>query len=235
MQTLTKRRYTQCSLLPEVDLWSFSIPTDATYSKGGIFNDTFVLQTFDYYPDPQLDCAAMLDTVDVIRPIEGEIPRHVVAYEPDTLVDFSADEGYFDLGEVYDTTGRLTTVVNFPEAKYTYVELWTAECASCTAQIPYLDSHYQRTFPGGLGFISVHADDGDDPTDWLAALPQRSHKWSNYMVPFGRDSYFDRQYNLRLLPRYLIIDATGRIVVRYAPRPTDTRLDDVLEQLYGSG
>lgn len=64
---------------------------------------------------------------------------------------------------------------------------------------------------------------------WRNALKQEKLNDSlNFNMPFFNNTQIARQYKINSLPRYMIIDKTGKIVEPDAPFPDDPKLKALL-------
>ena len=214
------------------DFKVFFHPNGRVQYQARIKEDVVYLNRYMYIEDQAIAmCAELLESIGPVRE-SNESAYEDVLYEPDTSVDTSANFGRIDLSYVYDTTGQLLPFAKMPQVDYTYVELFTDDCGACDTQIDYLHALDSDSLYRDLGLVSIHVSDHDKVGRFLASVNERPHAtWPVYMVPYGRVSFFNRGLKLSLLPRYLIVNSEGRIVLLNAPRPSDDRIHDVLKQL----
>ena len=202
------------------------------YSITVLEQDTFyIVQQYTYSNPANHSCGEFFEGIEVKQDI-GEFGSQEIDYAPDTIPNFDGDFGKMNVGEVYDTSGAIMPDITIPEAVYTIVEFYTDECTGCVKKLPYLDSIRSLLATSQLGIISIYVTNNQDIYQWKDLLDSRPKRWSNYMALAPVNSYLYGAFNFRILPRYVIVDAEGMIVLPYSPWPGDRRLLDILTQLY---
>ena len=103
--------------------------------------------------------------------------------------------------------------------KYVYIDLWASWCRPCITEFPHgmvtmLDSRFKD-----FTFLYINMD---------ASMESWKRSLETYEVPKGIQLYIPgewdnelfHKYNQTALPRYLIIDPSGKIINAHAPRPS---------------
>lgn len=194
---------------------------------GGVYNDSLVVSHFNYFHDSTFDCRESFSRLDTIGRTVSEIPQNTVSYEPDTLIDF---ENQFNFLEFLTLSNKDSDVLTGPflPNHYNYVELYSANTTNWLMQREYLKDLFTNNSYPDLGIVSICVE---TIHDYDAKLPDYVNLWPHYWALDGRSPENTSKYNLWLLPRYLIVDYRGNIIMLNAPRPSDIRLGDVLKQL----
>ena len=235
----------QFSYIAEIDLKTSYLDQ---YNLGGDFTEIFhpfgiinwivgeidsiyYTRIYNYIYKEDLNCREVFSSIRSLRTV-GSVPHATVYYQADTVVNFNAPRPIFDIGEVYDTSLTLLPSINGQTAKYTYVEIYTDDCPVCADQSSFIISMQDSISSLDIGFASIYVSSSPNLDKWSTVLSNRPGRYgSDYMMVSSRNSLIGSELNLSLLPRYLILDQDGRIVMQYAPRPSDSRLQQVINQL----
>ena len=128
--------------------------------------------------------------------------------------------------------GKLISLKNF-NGKVVYVDIWASWCGPCLKEIPYAKKLHGAFQEDKVIFLNVSIDRSreawkkmlDNEKDWLGThiiLDQREH------------DTFARNYKLGGIPRYLLIDQTGKIVSADASRPSSKSIKEEITSLLTS-
>ena len=111
-----------------------------------------------------------------------------------------------------------------------YVDLWASWCGPCCEEIPYLAKFVESlsTNPEIL-CISISID--DDRDDWTGKLAEVNPSWMQFLATAAGQESISNQYFVSGIPRFLLIDAEGKIASVNAPRPSTPNLLDELKAL----
>lgn len=114
------------------------------------------------------------------------------------------------------------------KGKVVVVDVWNTGCKPCIAEIPYLKRLEREFEDRDVVFISYSLDtDTEVWKQFLAAHQQDGNQWINTEA---FKSAFAKDYNIRFIPRFLVIGKDGNIVDVYAPRPSNLRLAQLIEE-----
>ncbi len=122
-----------------------------------------------------------------------------------------------------------TTSLDDLKGKYVYIDLWATWCKPCIAEIPYLKKLEKEYHGKNINFVSISVDKKKDGDKWKAFVKD-NHLTGTQLWSQG-DKAFGKAYYTSGIPKFILIDPEGNIVEAAAPRPSDPKLKDILENL----
>ncbi len=142
---------------------------------------------------------------------------------PSPRVGFAAPEFTLDLLE----GGQVT--LSELRGKAVVINLWASWCPPCRAEMPAIQSVYERNRDRGLEVLAVNTTFQDSERDAAAFVQQYS---LTFPVPLDRTGSVSRQYQLRALPSTYFVDRDGviRKVVIGGPM-SETTIQTAVEEI----
>lgn len=120
-----------------------------------------------------------------------------------------------------DTIGKEYKPEDF-KGKKVYIDVWATWCIPCIALQPAWDKLVDSyTDKDSVIFISVSMDQTKDI--WLKYL--KKHKLSGLLLYAGEggwESAFANNYDIKNIPRFILLDENGNFLANYAPHPNET-------------
>ncbi|MFT4697590.1 MAG: thiol-disulfide isomerase/thioredoxin [Flavobacteriaceae bacterium] len=123
------------------------------------------------------------------------------------------------------------TSLNDLAGKYVYVDVWATWCGPCIREIPSLKEVEADYHGKNIEFVSLSIDAAKDHGKWKSMVTTKELGGIQLMADKDWKSSFPVEYNILGIPRFILIDPEGNIVSADAPRPSDPKLRDLLNDL----
>ncbi|MEA3479351.1 MAG: TlpA disulfide reductase family protein [Bacteroidota bacterium] len=104
------------------------------------------------------------------------------------------------------------------KGKYVYIDVWATWCGPCKTEIPYLKALEKEFHGRNIAFISISVDDSRE--DWEKMVRDKELGGIQLFGGAGWKSTITADYNIRGIPRFILIDSEGMIIDATAPRPS---------------
>jgi len=132
--------------------------------------------------------------------------------------------------EFYDAEGKTSKLSDY-RGKVLYIDTWATWCGPCKREFPFLKTLEESYHGKNIQFISVSTD--KDVEAWKAFIKKESMSGLQLHQSAVMEKTMSYLYNVNSIPRFVLIDAAGKIVSVDAPRPSSgeeirTLLDRVL-------
>lgn len=111
------------------------------------------------------------------------------------------------------------------KGKKTMIEVWASWCPDCIKGLSKLNELQEKQPNMNYVFISLDKNE----TSWKKGIKRYRIKGDHYYVEGGWKSIFAKNIDLDWIPRYLLIDENGKIVIYRAIEANDDRITNVLK------
>lgn len=125
-----------------------------------------------------------------------------------------------------DEKGNKRTLEEF-RGKILYIDVWATNCAPCIVLFSHAEQLKKRMqvawIDSNIQFINICID--ESPTKWKKILKKYQPAGINL---YCADSSIYQLWDIDPVPRYLLVDATGKIMCYNLARPDDGSIDFAL-------
>ena len=128
------------------------------------------------------------------------------------------------------TTGeqiKFQDILKKEKGKTILIEVWASWCGDCVKAMPKL-KELQNNNPG-VSYIFISMDKTADK--WKQGIEKHELNGLQYMANDGMKGKFGQAIDLDWIPRYIIIDKTGKIVVYRAIETDFEQINETLKKL----
>lgn len=116
--------------------------------------------------------------------------------------------------------------------KYLLIDIWATWCGPCKAQIPYLKKLEEALRGKNIRFLSISVDKQKDKEQWKSLVRQFGLEHGNCAIaPNEFNHPMFGKYRVKAIPRFVLIDPAGKVVMSSARFPSDPLLKMQLEEL----
>lgn len=109
-----------------------------------------------------------------------------------------------------------------------YIDVWASWCGPCIKEIPYLKELQLAFHKQKISFVSISID--HEVKSWRKAIQTHQLKGIQLLAPNDWDSDLVQNYLISGIPRFILIDKNGNIIHVNAPRPSDKKIHDLLNE-----
>ena len=135
------------------------------------------------------------------------------------------------LFENYENYNGETTSFNDFKGKYLYIDVWATWCGPCKVEIPHLKKIEKLYHNKNIEFVSISIDKQSDKLKWRKMVEKEHLGGVQLLADKDWDSQFVKDYLIKGIPRFILIDPQGNIITANAPRPSENSLIDLFNEL----
>ncbi|RTY81031.1 TlpA family protein disulfide reductase [Flavobacterium sp. ZB4P23] len=117
------------------------------------------------------------------------------------------------------------------KGKYVYIDVWATWCGPCLKEAPFLEKVEKQYQDKNIVFISISVDNIKDRKKWSDLVNQKQLGGIQLLADMDFNSEFIKGYGIKEIPRFILIDPNGKIENSDAPKPSDTKLIDLFNEL----
>ncbi|MDN3663856.1 TlpA family protein disulfide reductase [Algibacter miyuki] len=117
------------------------------------------------------------------------------------------------------------------KGKYIYIDVWATWCGPCLAELPDLQRIEKDYHGKNITFLSISIDQAKDHDKWKDMVVDKKLGGIQILADKAFDSQFVLDYNIRSIPRFIVLDPNGVIVSPNAPKPSDPELINLFNEL----
>ncbi|MBP9793258.1 MAG: TlpA family protein disulfide reductase [Flavobacterium sp.] len=121
----------------------------------------------------------------------------------------------------------LKDILKQHEGKTIVMEAWASWCSDCVKNMPKL-KELQAENPE-VAFVFLSADKTTEA--WKVGIEKHAITGDHYLMPGGMKGDFGKAINLDWIPRYIIIDKTGKVKLYRAIETDHEKVSTLLKTL----
>ncbi|WP_167610830.1 TlpA family protein disulfide reductase [Maribellus sediminis] len=126
-----------------------------------------------------------------------------------------------------DINGKQVSLSDF-KGKVVLIDVWATWCGPCKAQIPALKKLEADYHSNDLVVMSISIDEEKDEQKWKDFVKTEDLKGVQ-LYAGGWKSEIVKYYNIKGIPRFMLIDKKGNLVSVDAPRPSTPDLRKLID------
>lgn len=119
-----------------------------------------------------------------------------------------------------DKSGKTYQLSDF-KGKYIYIDVWATWCGPCLGEIPALKKLTDTLASKDIVFVSICVF--DEKASWEKMVEKKQLKGVQLYAEPGENSFVD-EYMIQGIPRFILLDKSGRIIDANAKRPSEPLL-----------
>jgi len=118
------------------------------------------------------------------------------------------------------------------EAKITVIDVWAQWCIPCLQDYPLLQEIKQIYKPKGVRFISLSLDTDKDQQAWKNMVDKLNGVQTDnqYRIPDKDKKLLVSYFNISPIPRYIVVDRSGKVLAYDFFRPGDAKFKTSLDR-----
>ena len=113
------------------------------------------------------------------------------------------------------------------KGKIVVLDIWASWCGDCIAGLPKV-KELQQTYGKDIAYVFFSLD--RTPTSWKKGIARFGIEGAHYFIPSGRKSDFCSAVSVDWIPRYMVLDKEGKILLYKAIKATDVRIEALLKK-----
>lgn len=118
-------------------------------------------------------------------------------------------------------------IIGNHRGKTVVIEIWASWCSDCVKSMPKLKELQQKNPDAAYIFISM--DKAEDK--WKAGIEKHELKGDHFWATDGMKGLFGKAIDLDWIPRYMVIDKTGKVVLYRAIETDFEKIDTTIKNL----
>lgn len=114
------------------------------------------------------------------------------------------------------------------DGKTIFIELWASWCSDCVKAMPEVKK-LNQTYGNEVVFVNLSFDKTVEK--WIEGIDKYQVEGENYFIGDNMKGTFGTSLDVNWIPRYLIVDKTGKIVLYRAIEKDFDKIKEVLNKV----
>lgn len=141
--------------------------------------------------------------------------------------EFKAEALSNTMKTVENTDITFQEILKKYEGKTIVIDVWASWCPDCIKGMPKVKT-LQENYPDAT-YLFLSVDKKHDA--WIKGIEKYDVQGEHYLIADGMKGVFGKSINLDWIPRYMIVDKTGKIALFKVIEADDDKLIETLERL----
>ena len=117
------------------------------------------------------------------------------------------------------------------KGKYVYIDVWATWCGPCRQELPFLKQVEEKYREKNIAFVSISTDAEKDHDKWKKFVADKDLQGIQLYADKSFDSEFIKAFGINSIPRFILIDPSGKVLKADANRPSDPKLQEEFDAL----
>lgn len=126
--------------------------------------------------------------------------------------------------------GGVSKISDF-KGKLVYIDVWATWCAPCRAEIPFLKKAEEKYKGKNIEFVSISIDSKKDYDKWKKFVSDKNLGGVQLIAEKDWNSDLVKELKISGIPRFVLVDVEGNIMMPDAPRPSSEEFNNILSEM----
>lgn len=113
--------------------------------------------------------------------------------------------------------------------KVVYIDFWATWCGPCLAEMPNSKTLHDKY--AGKDVVFLYLASQSPEKTWKSVIAEKEIKGEHFLLTNNEFSAISEKFQISGIPRYLLVDKTGRVADDNARRPGDNQLPGDIDKL----
>lgn len=136
-----------------------------------------------------------------------------------TAPQFSLNDQFENRVSLIDLRGKLV-----------FIDVWATWCTPCIKEIPAFKSLQKKYENKDIYFVSISIDNLENINEWKKIIKEENMTGIQLILDNGWKSSFKTDYAISSIPRFILIDKTGKFIDVNAPRPSEKGVHELIDK-----